>query len=64
MDKASGDMYTGDKARELLGLVGADPKAKVKPVALDKYRVFVQSTSYNRKLVGGTGFLYEVDSDK
>ena len=34
------------------------------PVALDKYRVFVQSTSPNRKLVGGTGFLYEVDETK
>ena len=46
--------------RDLLGLKGG-AKDKFQPVALDKYRVFVQSTSYNRGLVAGTGFLYEVD---
>lgn len=35
--------------------------ARIRPAALDKYAVFVQSTSVNRKLVGGTRFLYEVD---
>lgn len=58
MDK-NGDMFEGEYARELLGLPkGAD--AKVKPSEYD-FVVFVQSTSYNRKLVGGTRFLYEVE---
>jgi hypothetical protein len=28
---------------------------------MDKYKVFIQFTSVNRKLVGGTEFPYEVD---
>ena len=35
--------------------------ARIKPTSLDKYVVFVQSTSVNRKLIGKTKFLYEVD---
>jgi hypothetical protein len=34
--------------------------ARIKPSNLEKYVVFVQSTSANRKLMGGTRFLYEV----
>jgi hypothetical protein len=60
MDKATGDLFTGEDARDMLGLP-RDSTARIKPAALDKYVVFVQSTSYNRKLVGGTRFLYEVD---
>ncbi len=59
MDKESGDFYSGDKARALIGLRPGE-RDKVKPVALDKYLVFIQSTSYNRKLVAGTKLLYEV----
>ena len=62
MDKTTGDMFSGNKARDLLGLTAASAKDTFSPVALDRYRVFVQSTSVNRKLVVGTGFLYEVDS--
>jgi len=29
-----------------------------------KYIAFIQSTSMNRKLIGGTKFLYEVDMDR
>lgn len=59
-DRRTGDFYTGAAARDLLGLPrGAD--AKLKPVDLDKYKVFIQSTSVNRKLLGDTHFLYEVD---
>jgi hypothetical protein len=36
---------------------------KVKPPNVDKYRIFIQSTSYNRKLIKGQGFLYEVKED-
>jgi hypothetical protein len=59
MDKATGDFYSGDKARELVGLAPGE-RAKVRPVTLDKYDVFIQSTSFNRKLVAGTKLLYEV----
>ena len=60
MDRQTGDLFSGDAARELAGIpVGV--KARLKPAILDKYRIFVQSTSANRKLIGGYGFLYEVD---
>lgn len=56
----SGQMFTGPAARDLLGLPHG-LTARMRPAALAEYRVFVQSTSYNRKLVGNTGFLYEVE---
>jgi len=47
-------------AREMLGLpMGAT--VRIKPSNLEKYIVFVQSTSANRKLIGSTRFLYEVE---
>lgn len=59
-DRATGEMFTGDEARELLGIpVGAS--AQVKPDKLCTYLGFIQSTSVNRKLLAGTSFLYEVD---
>jgi hypothetical protein len=60
MDKKSGDMFEGKAARDMLGLP-EDSTARIKPTSLDKYVVFVQSTSVNRKLIGGTRFLYEVE---
>jgi hypothetical protein len=62
MDKASGDLFEGDVAREMLGLP-KDKTVKLSPkeVDLGKYTAYIQSTSYNRKLIGGTKFLYEVD---
>jgi hypothetical protein len=60
--KKSGDFFSGDKAREMVGLpaLADDVDTKLKPVALDDYVVFIQSTSNNRKLIGKTKFLYEV----
>ncbi|MBL9040046.1 MAG: VWA domain-containing protein [Myxococcales bacterium] len=61
-DRKSGDMFAGAAARELLGLPAeGEGTARIKPNSLDKYTVFVQSTSVNRKLIGKTKFLYEVD---
>jgi predicted DNA-binding WGR domain protein len=60
MDRASGDFFAGDKARELLGLPLGET-ARIRPTDLDTYAVFVQSTSVNRVLQGGTRFLYEVE---
>lgn len=55
-DKKSGVVYTGQHARDLLGLP-ANQEMRVKPDVNPKYRVFVQSTSLNRKLVAGTKLL-------
>jgi hypothetical protein len=60
MDRDTGDMFEGEKAREMLGLPEGET-ARIGPADLEKYVVFVQSTSYNRRLVGGTRFLYEVE---
>ena len=60
MDRKTGDLFAGAAARELLGLPETG-SARIKPTSLDKFVVFVQSTSVNRKLLGKTKFLYEVD---
>jgi hypothetical protein len=60
MDKATGDFFEGEKAREILGLPIGET-ARLRPAALEKYAVFVQSTSANRKLVKSMRFLYEVE---
>jgi hypothetical protein len=62
-DKASGDMYTGAEVRVYLGLFPQVAKGGAKeklPATGGNYVVYVQSTSVNRKLIGGTRFLYEV----
>ena len=62
LDRETGDMFEGDAAREVLGLPhGASIRIDPGAAGFDtkKYTVFVQSTSANRKLVGGTTFLYE-----
>jgi hypothetical protein len=60
VDRRTGDMFSGDAARAMLGLPrGAS--AHIRPSALDQYDVFVQSTSYNRVLKRHTRFLYEVE---
>ncbi len=59
MSKRTGDMFTGEEAARLIGVGG---EGRIKPADLDKWRVFVQSTSANRVLVPRTGFLYEVDT--
>ncbi len=60
MDRATGDLFEGGAAREMLGLP-MDATIRIKPSNLEKYVVFVQSTSANRKLIGKTQFLYEVE---
>ena len=59
MDKDTGDMFTGRRARELLSLP-EHGTVKIRPSSLDRYVPFIQSTSSTRKLIGGTRFLYEV----
>jgi hypothetical protein len=59
MKKDSGELFEGEVARRIIGLEDGD--RKYKPSDVRDYRVFIQSTSYNRKLVGGNGFLYEAE---
>jgi hypothetical protein len=47
-----GKVYTGDNARNLLGL--PDYQVEVKPGNFKQFEVFIQSTSVNRKLNKGT----------
>jgi von Willebrand factor type A domain len=62
MEHDTGDMFEGTAARELLGLP-LDGNIKISPDFSKNWTVFVQSTSNNRKLIGGTKFLYEVERD-
>jgi Mg-chelatase subunit ChlD len=59
MNKISGELYEGEVARSIAGI--CDDNSRVKPGELPKYRMFIQSTSPNRKLIAGQGFLYEVE---
>jgi|LakMenEpi03Aug12_release.lakeMendotaPanAssembly.Ray.scaffolds.fasta_scaffold117280_5 hypothetical protein len=54
-EKATGAVYSGDSARQLIGLP-AD-KARVVPGDFSAYDIFIQSTSVNRRLLGGTKLL-------
>ena len=60
MDRKTGDLFSGEGAREVLGLPAGET-VRIRPASLEKYMVFVQSTSNNRKLMGGSRFLYEVE---
>lgn len=61
VDKDSGEMFSGDAARKLIRLPkGRDYQLRPSEVDLNKYWVFIQSTSVNRKLLAGDNFLYEV----
>jgi putative copper resistance protein D len=57
---ANGMASSKHKAREIAGIpIGVT--SRLKPAILKTYDIFVQSTSSNRKLLGGTKFLYEVE---
>lgn len=60
MERSTGDLFEGKAAREMLGLPEGTT-VRIKPSNLEKYMVFVQSTSVNRKLINGTRFLYEIE---
>ena len=53
----SGKRYSGPAARNLLGLPPTGT-IRVRPGDHGSFKIFVQSTSVNRKLVGGTTLLY------
>ena len=67
LDIASGDMFSGNEARKLLGLPKASkigPTSRIRPDIVPGFALFVQSTSWNRKLSSGTRFLYEIEDLK
>jgi len=51
-NRLNGKVYGGNNARSILGLPSAE--ARVSPGDHGDWRIFVQSTSVNRKLMGGT----------
>ena len=59
MDNQTGEMFSGKRVRELIGLPLGE-RARVKPPRLGRHDIFVQSASLKRRLVGGTRLLYEV----
>ncbi len=60
-DKITGDFFSGSEAREIVGIPEGRVSFAPKEADLGKYNIFIQSTSYNRKLLAGTKFLYEVE---
>lgn len=54
-EKLTGRIYTGENARQMLGLPNYE--IKVNPNSYGKYKIFVQSFSVNRKLIKGTQIL-------
>lgn len=56
--KPDGTMLSGKPARDMIG-VPFGTRGTARPNPKLEYTVFVQSTSANRKLIGGTKFLYE-----
>jgi Mg-chelatase subunit ChlD len=60
--KVSGDLFSGEQARNMIGLpFGTRGNVNPKDAKLEDYNIFIQSTSANRKLLSGTRFLYEVE---
>ena len=58
---ARAPIYAGEGLRGLLGI--PDGEHLIGEGALGDWRVYVQSTSFNRKLVRGTLFVYRADGD-
>lgn len=58
-DKTTGKFYEGwDSAKKLLGIPNFQGTVHIKPGSLGDFKVFIQSTSVNRKLTPGTAVLY------
>lgn len=56
LEKKTSKVYSGQEARQLIGLPDMD--VRVKPDYNADFTIFVQSTSVNRKLIVGTKYLY------
>lgn len=58
VDRTSGSVYAGDAARQLLGVPNGIGTIKLAPGNHTNYDVYVQSTSYNRKVFPGSKVIY------
>lgn len=56
--KTSQKVYSGQQAREMLGIGGVNHTVRLVPGEHGKFDVFIQSTSVNRKIPAGTEVLY------
>lgn len=56
-NRTTGKIYAGKEARLMLGLP-TDKNVRLHPGDHGNYDLFIQSSSVNRKLVGGTGVIY------
>ena len=56
--KTSGKVYSGQEAREMLGIGQATGIVRLIPGDHGKFDVFIQSTSINRKIAAGTEVMY------
>lgn len=63
-DRETGEMFNGSQVREKLHLQPQSERGGVNErlhaADAKEFRIFVQSTSVNRKLIAGTTFLYEI----
>jgi len=59
LDKQTGALYGGEQARRKLGLP-AGQDIRLRPGTHGEFTLFVESTSYNRHLVGNTTLLYRI----
>lgn len=63
MERSTGNLFEGARARVMAGIPLGTEVKKYRPTILSDYIAFVQSTSPNRKLIGGTKFLYKVSEE-
>jgi len=56
--KSSGKVYCGEKAREMLGIGGLTNTVRLVPGDHGKFDIYIQSTSYNRKIPAKTEVMY------
>jgi hypothetical protein len=56
--KTSGKVYSGQSARDMLGIGQATGTVRLVPGDHGKFDVFIQSTSVNRKIAAGTEVMY------
>jgi hypothetical protein len=56
--KTSGKVYSGQAARDMLGIGQATGTVRLVPGDHGKFDVFIQSTSVNRKIAAGTEVMY------
>lgn len=59
LDTGNDRLYTGRWARDLLGLPTHDADVTIRPRHVPGCRVFIQSTSVNRKLLSGQSIMVE-----